>query len=237
MVSASLLLSNLIRYCNSCRALRDPPPHSDNRLFEKLIDKMNRMNPVAFHLPKDIRNYFEGVTTGDDGEYQETHEVKAIRANARGFIDEPDPFRLRDKNGRPVYCFRCGETASSARRILNCDHCNQNWHMDCLDPPLTALPPLTKKWMCPLHASHAYRRMRRPKHKARVVDVSLPRGFKSGWADIEVENDETEEDEKIGHELLEDGFESEFEIDGTTYRLPEKGIKLDFLEKIHMYDD
>ena len=78
--------------------------------------------------------------------------------------------------------------------------------------------------------------MRRPKHKARVVDVSLPRGFKSGWADIEVENDETEEDEKIGHELLEDGFESEFEIDGTTYRLPEKAIKLDFLEKIHMYD-
>jgi hypothetical protein len=35
--------------------------------------------------------------------------------------------------------------------------------------------------------------------------------------------------------LLEDGFESDFSIDGTTYRLPEKGIKLDFLEKIHMY--
>src|SRR5579862_7462868 len=70
------------RYCNSCRALRDPPPQCDIRLFEKLVDKMNRMNPVAFHLPKAIRNYFDGVTTGEDGEYQETHEVKPVRANA-----------------------------------------------------------------------------------------------------------------------------------------------------------
>jgi len=107
--------------------------------------------------------------------------------------------------------------------------------MDCIDPPLTALPPLTKKWMCPLHASHAYRRMRRPKHKMRTVDVSLPRGFKN-WGDIEVENDPSDEEEtKEGHKLLEDGISSEFEMNGTTHRLPEKGIKLDFLEKIHMY--
>jgi hypothetical protein len=221
------------RYCNSCRALREPLHHSDNRLFDKLIDKMNRLNPVAYRLPKDIRNYFDGITTGEDGEYQETHEVKPMRANARGFVDEPDPFRLRDKSGRPIFCYRCGDTASSARRMLSCDHCSMHWHMDCLDPPLTALPPLTKKWMCPLHASHAYRRMRRPKHKLRVVDVSLPRGFRNS-GDIEIENDESSEEEQIGHKLLEDGFESDFSIDGTTYRLPEKGIKLDFLEKIKM---
>ena len=224
------------RYCNSCRALRDPPPPSENRLFAKLIDKMNRMNPVAFHLPKHIRTYFDGVSTGEDGEYQETQDVKPIRANARGFIEEPDPFRLRDKLGRPIFCFRCGETASASRRILSCDHCPQHWHMDCIDPPLTALPPLTKKWMCPLHASHAYRRMRKPKHKMRVVDVSLPRGFKN-WGDIEIENDPSdEEDVQEGHRLVEEGFDQDFDIDGTTYRLPEKGIKLDFLEKIHMYD-
>jgi hypothetical protein len=222
------------RYCNSCRALRDPPPRNDNRLFEKLIDKMARMNPVQFSLPKNIRTYFEGVTTGEEGEYQETSEVKTMRANARGFFEEPDPFRLRDKQGRPVFCFRCGETASASRRILSCDHCSQHWHMDCLDPPMASLPPLTKKWMCPLHASHAYRRMRRPKHKIKVVEVSLPRGFRN-WGDIEIENDESSEDEREGHRILEDGFESDFSIDGTTYRLPEKGIKLDFLEKINMY--
>jgi PHD-finger len=228
-------LNLLRRYCNSCRSARDPPRRSDNRLFEKLIDKMKRMNPVSFHLPKDIRNYFEGVTTGEDGEYQETFEIKQIRSNTRGYIDEPDPFRLRDKLGRPVFCYRCGDTASSSRRILSCDHCSQHWHMDCLDPPLTSLPPLTKKWMCPLHASHAYRRTRKPKHKVRVLDVSLPRGFKN-WGDIEIENDEnSEEEEKMGHKALEDGFESDFAIDGTTYRLPEKGVKLDFLDKIHMY--
>jgi hypothetical protein len=105
--------------------------------------------------------------------------------------------------------------------------------MDCLDPPMVSLPPLTKKWTCPLHASHAYRRMRRPKHKIRLVDVSLPRGFRN-WGDIEVENDESGDEEREGHRILEDGFDSDFSIDGTTYRLPEKGIKLDFLEKIHM---
>jgi hypothetical protein len=68
----------------------------------------------------------------------------------------------------------------------------------------------------------------------RVVEASLSRGFRN-WGDIEIENDEDEEDEKEGHKLLEDGFDSDFSIDGTTYRLPEKGIKLDFLEKIHMY--
>jgi len=77
--------------------------------------------------------------------------------------------------------------------------------------------------------------MRRPKHKMRVIDTSLPRGFKTWGAEIEIENDEEIESEGEGHKLLEDGFESDFSIDGNTYRLPEKGIKLDFLEKIHMY--
>ena len=188
------------------------------------------MNPVAFQLSKDIREYFEGVATGEDGEYQESFELKIVRSNARGFVEGPDPFRLRDKNGQPVFCFRCGETASATRRILSCNYCSQHWHMDCLDPPLTALPPVTKKWMCPLHAAHAYRKMRRPKHKIRIIDVSLPRGFRT-TGEIEIENDETSEDEKEGHKLLEDGFQSDYSIDGTTYCLPEKGIKLDFLEK------
>ena len=65
--------------------------------------------------------------------------------------------------------------------------------------------------------------------------MSLPRGFRT-WGDIEIENDEESEEEREGHRILEDGFESDFSIDGTTYRLPEKGIKLDFLEKIHMYN-
>jgi len=67
----------------------------------------------------------------------------------------------------------------------------------------------------------------------RVVDVSLPRGFRN-WGDIEVENDMDEEEVRQGHRVLKDGFESDFDIDGITYRLPEKGIKLDFLDKIHM---
>ena len=191
---------------------------------------------MVFELPKDVRGYFEGVATGEYGEYRDSSEVKVVRSHAQGCAEEPDPFRLSDKNGQPVFCFRCGESSSAAKRIMSCDYCSHHWHMDCLDPPLTALPPLTKKWMCPLHTSHGYRKIRRPRHKLNTTDASLPRAF-GMVAEIEIENDASSEEEKESQRPLEDGFESDFSIDGTTYRLPEKGIKLDFLEKIHMYAD
>lgn len=32
---------------------------------------MDRKNPRAFRLPERLRDYFEGVKTGPDGEYEE----------------------------------------------------------------------------------------------------------------------------------------------------------------------
>ena len=32
---------------------------------------LQKKNPSAFNLPKDIREYFEGVRTGTEGEYEE----------------------------------------------------------------------------------------------------------------------------------------------------------------------
>lgn len=102
-------------------------------------------------------------------------------------IDDRDPFRLKDKNGAPVLCFRCGKSAlpenetfsghssSSAngretrsqrlslgtlpgqrlwKSIVSCDHCSLHWHLDCLDPPVSSMPPSHKKWMCPAHVEH-----------------------------------------------------------------------------------
>src|ERR1700761_5943086 len=37
------------------------------------------------------------------------------------------------------------------RSMLSCDYCSLSWHLDCLDPPLTTMPPMTRKWMCPNH--------------------------------------------------------------------------------------
>lgn len=36
--------------------------------------------------------------------------------------------------------------------LVQCDYCPLLFHMDCLDPPLTAMP--TGRWMCPNHMEH-----------------------------------------------------------------------------------
>ena len=85
--------------------------------------------------------------------------------------------------------------------------------------------------MCPLHVEHDLREMdparqrsfhmRRPK-RAKVVDTALRRGQGNAGV-IEVIDDSTSDDE------------SEFEEEpqeGTVYRLPSKGIKLDFIDKV-----
>lgn len=80
------------------------------------------------------------------------HVVTSGRATAQE--ERGDGYKLKDKNNRPVLCYRCHQAASftQQRRILSCDFCEQHWHLDCLDPPMTGMPPAGRKWMCPLHA-------------------------------------------------------------------------------------
>jgi len=93
-----------------------------------------------------------------------------------GQLEDRDAHRLKDRNGQPVLCFRCGTSAlpenvaaaapstKRARRatakaaqyemwknIISCDYCNLHWHLDCLEPPLSTMPSFSKKWMCPNH--------------------------------------------------------------------------------------
>lgn len=150
---------------------------------------------------------------------------------------------------------------SQPREMVSCDYCPLHWHLDCLDPPRASNPKHTieqqdeiglvgkrknkKKdksavvttWMCPNHITDDPNRenrqgvsravtggrvgkIRRPKH-ATIKDVSLRRGFHNNGL-IEVLNDlsdtEKEEDEP-----------------GVIYRLPEKSIKLDFIDRIKQY--
>jgi hypothetical protein len=59
-------------YCNVCISNRDPaslPTHMGP--FGRLLDKLETKNSSAFRLPTDVREYFEGVRTGVDGEYEE----------------------------------------------------------------------------------------------------------------------------------------------------------------------
>ena len=43
-------------------------------------------------------------------------------------------------------CFMCGEKKGAATMLL-CDQCQHRWHMACLTPPLSTLPP--GGWICP----------------------------------------------------------------------------------------
>lgn len=111
----------------------------------------------------------------------EAHSLTSISLNflphsRRGFAEERDFTRLKDAKGLDVLCYKCGGSAaplegagelravpqnghpgvevSRWRKIISCDYCTLHWHFDCLDPPMTAVPQVTHKWMCPNHVEH-----------------------------------------------------------------------------------
>lgn len=57
-------------FCNKCLSANAPRVDTAG-IFGSLLAALTRKNPVAFHLPKDIREYFENVKTGPEGEYEE----------------------------------------------------------------------------------------------------------------------------------------------------------------------
>lgn len=65
-------------------------------------------------------------------------------------------------------------------------------------------------------------RIRRPK-EAKIIDIGLRRGFKNNGL-IEIENETSEEED-----------EKEQEMSGGIYRVPERGIKLDFIDRVKRY--
>ena len=40
-------------------------------VFSGLITNIDKKNPNAYYLPHEVRDFFEGVRTGDEGEYEE----------------------------------------------------------------------------------------------------------------------------------------------------------------------
>lgn len=140
----------------------------------------------------------------------------------------PDFFRLRDADGNSVICHGCQKSSASNRAIIPCSVCGIFWHLDCLDPPL-ANPPVLRTWKCPLHIdelltkvpaalapAHRYRKIK----DAPVIRPAFSRGFvNNGYIEVEREDSDGET-----------GWR-DVENYGRTVRLPEKGIKLDFLSR------
>jgi hypothetical protein len=49
------------------------------------------------------------------------------------------------------FCFICRKSSTNHIPSIHCDYCPLTYHLDCLTPPLTSLPSINDKWMCPNH--------------------------------------------------------------------------------------
>ncbi|KAN0063355.1 hypothetical protein ACQY0O_004521 [Thecaphora frezii] len=101
-------------FCNVCVAERNPSavrPEKGLGPFGPLLHHIQLENPREFQLPAEIRNYFKGVATANDGTYTDANMSRQAKVTKFGFIEDRDPYRLKDKAGKAVLCFRCGSSA------------------------------------------------------------------------------------------------------------------------------
>ncbi|RXW24140.1 hypothetical protein EST38_g1704 [Candolleomyces aberdarensis] len=242
-------------FCPGCAIRKNPPRKPPPSIFSPLIHLVQTSIPVEYQLPDDVRNFFRDVTTGKKGTYVDATEVKPPRLNRFGQQEDRDPHRLRDKNGAAVLCFRCGMSALPAglastmpttkrprraaskastpdgwKSILSCDYCDLHWHLDCLSPPLPAMPLFNKKWMCPNHAERVLPPKRRiPKNHTTPIEVTKPRQFNNG-------NIEIVHSEPLAAQTRPRVQADEVLINGRRYRVPERIVILDFWSKLSRHD-
>ncbi|KAI6791452.1 hypothetical protein KC332_g17675, partial [Hortaea werneckii] len=231
-------------YCYICIAKRPvaakQPEKPARGIFAPLLSSLKKRNPSNFMLPEELRERDQYVHTGKDGSF--TESVNPKTRNRAGYDEVPDYYKYKDSKGNTVLCYFCGKSSIGHRPIIQCDFCNESWHLDCLDPPLANPPARTiegKKihdWMCPLHIDHELRQidvgmlaprrkvhLRRPK-QAKIVEPALSRGFRNNGV-VDIAEDESEDS---GSEF----FDDETAEEGVVYRMPASGIKLDFIDKI-----
>ncbi|KAI1326408.1 hypothetical protein F5Y16DRAFT_375192 [Xylariaceae sp. FL0255] len=218
-------------YCNECQHRFFPSLISKPEgIFGPLLTNLDRKNPRAFRLPESIRDYFDAVKTGAEGEYEEVAPAKpkTTKKNA----EEPfDFFKLRNGD-KAVLCHHCHKGAVDNQPIIPCSVCGLNWHLECLDPPLT-IPPVLRTWRCPCHVddllssiparlapAHKYRKVK----NAPVIEQGYSRGMiNNGYVEILEDDSDEESDSEAWRE------EKSF---GRVFRISAKGIKKDFLDKV-----
>ncbi|KAJ4488300.1 hypothetical protein J3R30DRAFT_3434956 [Lentinula aciculospora] len=238
-------------FCPACTGPKHPPRKHSHGPLAPLIQSVDNSIPTEFQLPDDIRNFFKDVGTSARGNYVDISEIKPPRLNRHGQLEDRDAHRLRDRNGQPVLCFRCGTSAlpeSTAattapptkrarkatskgdemwKNIISCDYCDLHWHLDCLDPPLSTMPSFSKKWMCPNHAEQIIAAKHRiPKQNAAPLEVTKSGQYNNG--NIEIVEPQIVRPINIQPKVSVD----EVLINGRRYRVPERIILLDFWKKI-----
>ncbi|XP_055388987.1 PHD finger protein 12 [Condylostylus longicornis] len=111
--------------------------------LDELINAAMIMNPRQFGLPKEMEVHYQ-FPGSDKVEPIRNGSKKPYRRNSK-------PYELDSQGLVPLpakTCFYCRKSCRKAP-LVACDYCPLLFHLDCLDPPLTALP--TGLWMCPNH--------------------------------------------------------------------------------------
>ncbi|KAG6820780.1 hypothetical protein H0H93_011545 [Arthromyces matolae] len=235
-------------FCPGCTIRKHPPRKPPPSLLAPLIQQVDNAIPTEFQLPEELRTFFKDVGTGPKGTYIDTSELKPPRLNRHGQLEERDPHRLRDRNGVPVLCFRCGTSAlpggvaatkrprrssthskanDAWKSMVSCDYCALHWHLDCLDPPLPSLPAFSKKWMCPNHAERIMPGKHRVPKNATTIEITKPRQSNNG--NIEITHPLPARAINDQQKLTVD----EVLINGRRYRVPERVVVLDFWNKLN----
>lgn len=119
-------------------------PSTLKRPFDLLIAAAMQRNPTQFQLPNDLT-----CTTALPGTSKRRRKEEMTGKNVKRPQHELDHYGLVPL---PVkVCYTCNRSCRLAP-LIQCDYCPLLFHMDCLDPPLTAMP--TGRWMCPNHIEH-----------------------------------------------------------------------------------
>ncbi|KAI1824790.1 hypothetical protein F4861DRAFT_226851 [Xylaria intraflava] len=215
-------------FCNECQMRYNPPLVNEHKgLFGPLTASLQRKNPRSFRLPENIRDFFEGVKTGAEGEYEEAIPPKP-KTNKKNAEEAFDFFKVRNAD-KAVLCHNCHKGVTDNRPIIPCSVCGLHWHLECLSPPL-ALPPILRTWRCPCHVddvlsnlparlapAHKYRKI---KHMP-VIEQNYGRGLaNNGWIEIQ---DDSDDDETAWKEN---------KAFGRVFRVASKGIKQDFISRV-----
>ena len=238
-------------YCPECEVKRRRGnAKSEVRNFmNPLVNQINDSYPRFYSLPADIRNYFENIKTGDDGEYVElyapvTNKKGAPRTDNNGAMKPPNYKDARDKHGNLRLCYRCGFGTESEREMIPCDYCPNEWHLDCLSPPASVVPKrfgndgkAPAPWRCPLHIERDLQehgrapaaevgqlgrkpRLRRPRNAVSTLQpFARPVPTNTGIIDLQLEPEQPDLNVKV------------VEMGGTVIKLPERQVILDFIKK------
>ncbi|KAJ7168064.1 hypothetical protein C8R43DRAFT_982969 [Mycena crocata] len=237
-------------FCPACVIRKHPPRKPPPSLFSPLIHLVQTSIPTEYQLPEEVRGFFKDVGTGLKGTYVDNSVLRQPRLNRFGLVEDRDAHRLRDKNGDPVLCFKCGTSAlptglaaaapaaKRARRsstrtanaeisktIVSCDYCTLHWHLDCLDPPMPTMPPINKKWMCPNHAERVLLPKLRIPKQAASIEITKPQQFNNGI--IEIIHPQTASTSHVKKPTVDEVL-----INGRRYRVPERIVVLDFWNKV-----